>query len=348
MRDTRQVESCIHKSIVIDNVINTQFGEDSLEAEAYLEFKRGSARVSPFISAPFRGLNPAFRIEEAAASMRDPYTFEWQEEPIFDVPLGGYTSDVPPWRNVKKKAALYYNGMGRGDFAKMVMQTSVVAIASTEQAKEIHSNFDDLIAWIYQLEPPTYPQPIDQEAKNRGQVVFEANCTRCHGTYHEDPAQESYPNLLVSLEIVGTDPHYARYSNKNPALSRWLNQGWYAQNDAEGEDSLQAFPLLGYIAPPLDGIWASAPYLHNGSVPNLKSLLKSSLRPSRWQRDFDLSTYDFEQMGWPYTVPNEGEFLGDPTVYDTRVEGYSKQGHLFADHLSDEERRDLLEYLKSL
>ena len=103
---------------LIDNVINTQFGEDSLEAEAYLEFKRGSARVSPFVAAPFRGLNPAFRIEEAAASMRDPYTFEWQEEPIFDVPLGGYTSDVPPWWNVKKKAALYYNGMGRGDFAK--------------------------------------------------------------------------------------------------------------------------------------------------------------------------------------------------------------------------------------
>ena len=158
----------------------------------------------------------------------------------------------------------------------MVMQTSVVAIASTEQAKEIHSNFDDLIAWIYELEPPTYPQPIDQEAKDRGQVIFEANCTRCHGTYHEDPAQESYPNLLVSLEIIGTDPHYARYSNESPALSRWLNQGWYAQNDAEGEDSLQAFPLLGYIAPPLDGIWASAPYLHNGSVPNLKSLLKAA------------------------------------------------------------------------
>ena len=53
-------------------------------------------------------------------------------------------------------------------------------------------------------------------------------------------------------------------------------------------------------------------------------------------------------MGWPYTVPNEGELLGEPTVYDTTVEGYSKQGHLFADHLSDEERNDLLEYLKSL
>ena len=333
---------------LIDNIVNTQFGADSLEAEAYLEFKRGSARVAPFVVAPFRGLNPAFRIEEAAASMRDPFTFEWLDEPSFEVPMGGYTSDVPPWWNVKKKAALYYNGMGRGDFAKMIMQTSVVAIANVEQAAQIHSNFDDLLAWIYQLEPPSYPREIDTESKDRGQTLFEANCARCHGTYDEDPDLETYPNLLVSLEVVGTDPHYASYPNQSPELSRWLNQGWYAQSNAEGEDRLQAYPLLGYVAPPLDGIWASAPYLHNGSVPNLKSLLNSRLRPSRWQRDFDSSRYDFEQIGWPYTVPNEGEQIGDPTVYDTQIEGYSKQGHLFADYLSDVERNDLLEYLKSL
>ena len=333
---------------VIDNIINTQFGVDSPEAEAYLEFRRGSARVAPFVVAPFRGLNPAFRIEDAAASMRDPNTFAWQDEPLFDLPAVGYASDVPPWWNVKKKAALYYNGMGRGDFAKMIMQTSVVAIANVEQAKDIHSRFDDLLAWMYELEPPVFPRDIDQEAQARGQQIFETNCTRCHGTYHEDPSQETYPNLLVSLDTVGTDPFYASYANQNPDLSRWLNRSWYAQTDAEGEDRLQAFPLPGYVAPPLDGIWASAPYLHNGSVPNLKTLLNSTLRPVRWQRNFDSTAYDFDNMGWPYTVPNDDELLNDPNVYDTQVEGYSSQGHIFADHLSDEERSDLLEYLKSL
>ena len=41
---------------------------------------------------------------------------------------------------------------------------------------------------------------------------------------------------------------------------------------------------VGYQAPPLDGIWASAPYLHNGSVPTLRALLDSSSRPSRFTR----------------------------------------------------------------
>ena len=53
-------------------------------------------------------------------------------------------------------------------------------------------------------------------------------------------------------------------------------------------------------------------------------------------------------MGWTYTVPSDGEDVGDPEVYDTGVTGYSADGHLFADHLSDRERADLLEYLRSL
>ena len=333
---------------VLTNIINTRFGEDSPEAEAYLEFSRGSTRVSPYALAPFRGVNPAFRLEDAAASMRNPSTFEWLDEPLFEVSIGGFASDVPPWWNVKKKAALYYNGMGRGDFPKMMMQTSVVAISNTEQAKQIHSHFDDLLAWIYQLEPPLYPHPLDENLRLRGEMIFNEHCSSCHGTYHIDPAQETYPNLLIALDVVGTDPHYARHANETPALSRWLNQGWYADTDAEGGDSFNAFPLLGYVAPPLDGIWATAPYLHNGSVPTLAALLNSDLRPIRWQRNFESSAYDYERIGWPYIIPADHELQGDPTVYDTDLEGYSGQGHIFGDVLNESERAELMEYLCSL
>ena len=53
--------------------------------------------------------------------------------------------------------------------------------------------------------------------------------------------------------------------------------------------------------PPLDGVWATAPYLHNGSVPTLEAVLKSSDRPALWQRKlreagnvkgYDLSIFD--------------------------------------------------------
>jgi hypothetical protein len=60
----------------------------------------------------------------------------------------------------------------------------------------------------------------------------------------------------------------------------------------------------GYIAPPLDGIWATAPYLHNGSVPDLATLLKSSSRPTYWLRSFDDGDYDLTNVGWKCTTPN--------------------------------------------
>ena len=349
---------------VLETVVRNSYGEESPEWAAFVDYGRGSARVAPYTRAPFRGVNPAFVIEAAASASRDPNTFAWLEEPL--VPLEpfaeGISSDVPPWWNVKKKAALYYNGMGRGRFSKMLMQISVVAIRNVEQAAEIHSHFADLLAWLEALEPPAYQGALDAELAGRGQTLFEANCTRCHGSYQSSvlpTREEQYPNLLISLEQVGTDPAYAQQMSARPSLSNWINEGWYgrslddprASEQGLGPAQMQAFPLDGYVAPPLDGVWVTAPYLHNGSVPTLKALLNSATRPTRWSRDFNSSEYDLEQVGWPHQQVTEAELsaLEDPSsVYDTTVRGYGNQGHTFADHLSDEERAALLEYLKSI
>ncbi|RKH14567.1 hypothetical protein D7V97_02770 [Corallococcus sp. CA053C] len=72
---------------------------------------------------------------------------------------------------------------------------------------------------------------------------------------------------------------------------------------------------FGYIAPPLYGAWASAPYFHNGSVPTLWDVLKPSDRPAVWKRkqtapnvlgtnagyDMSYSAYDFAKLGWSVT-----------------------------------------------
>lgn len=349
----------------LELVVRNTYGEGSPEWEAFVEYGRGSARVAPYTRSPFRGVNPAFIIEAVAGASRDPNSFAWLEEPL--VPLepfaDGVSSDVPPWWNVKKKAALYYNGMGRGRFSKMLMQISVVAIRDTAQAAQIHSRFADLLAWLERLEPPAFPEALDPELAARGQAVFEANCTRCHGTYQSSAltalTEERYPNLLISLAQVGTDPAYALQMSAQPSLSRWINEGWYGSPLADqlaieqglGPAQMQAFPLEGYVAPPLDGVWVTAPYLHNGSIPTLSALLNSALRPERWRRDFSSSDYDLAQVGWPYSSLTEAELaaLEDPSeVYDSTVRGYSNQGHTFADHLSDEERAALLEYLKGI
>jgi hypothetical protein len=107
----------------------------------------------------------------------------------------------------------------------------------------------------------------------------------------------------------------------------------------------------GYVAPPLDGIWASAPYLHNGSVPTLWHLFHPEQRPVVWQRDED--GYDRERVG--LVVRQFDKLPADVTdprqkrrYFDTRLPGKSAQGHDFPDRLSPDEKRQVLEYLKTL
>ena len=111
-----------------------------------------------------------------------------------------------------------------------------------------------------------------------------------------------------------------------------------------GENPAQLVPYRGYIAPPLDGVWITAPYLHNGSVPTLEAVLNSSTRPQYWSRDFDKPEYDYEKNGWKYTAATSS-LKG---VYNTTLSGYGNYGHYFGDKLKDKERKAVIEYLKTL
>jgi hypothetical protein len=99
--------------------------------------------------------------------------------------------------------------------------------------------------------------------------------------------------------------------------------------------------LMAYKAKPLAGVWATAPYLHNGSVPNLYQLL---LPPGRRQRTFYVGsrTFDPKRVGL-LTRKSPGAFL-----FDTGLPGNSNAGHTYGTDLTDEQRWDLLEYLKTL
>ncbi|MCB0577028.1 MAG: hypothetical protein KDC61_20890, partial [Saprospiraceae bacterium] len=109
----------------------------------------------------------------------------------------------------------------------------------------------------------------------------------------------------------------------------------------------QLLPNSGYVAPPLDGIWATAPYLHNGSVPTLEDLLNSPQRPAYWKRTFDNTEaeYDKVKVGWKYSVETS---QADADTYNTTLAGYRNQGHTFGDVLGADDRKALIEYLKTL
>ena len=121
----------------------------------------------------------------------------------------------------------------------------------------------------------------------------------------------------------------------------WFNTSWFSK----GEHPAKLVPFNGYVAPPLDGVWITAPYLHNGSIPTIEALLDSRLRPRYWSRDFKKSKYDYERLGWTYAThpsPDKND------RYDTTLPGYGNQGHTFGDKLDDTERRAVIEYLKTI
>lgn len=111
-------------------------------------------------------------------------------------------------------------------------------------------------------------------------------------------------------------------------------------------------PILGYKARPLTGIWATAPYLHNGSVPNLFQLL---LPPERRMQSFWLGTRQFDtvDVGFATGQSDENVFR-----FDTRdpqgnvIWGNFNGGHDYGNAALDanggRDRRDLVEYLKTL
>ncbi|MEQ8705752.1 MAG: c-type cytochrome [Phaeodactylibacter sp.] len=317
--------------------VDFKYKKDEPEWEAYEDFSRYFNAMAPYIQTNQPGANPAFRLAEACMRHRDPVDLTYRETPNYDMMDYTIATDVPPLWHVKKKNALYYNGIGRGDFTKLLFQASVLGIPDSTAAREAIIGFKDVLAWLQTLEPPAYPGPVDQALAAEGQVIFEENCSKCHGTYGEE---ETYPNKLVSLALVKTDPMYANYA-KNSGIVEWYNSSWFAQSEPKSYFA----PELGYVAPPLDGIWATAPYLHNGSVPTVAALLDSKNRPDIWVRSGDSRDYDHEQLGWAYTELDKAK--GD-WAFDTNRPGYSNKGHDFGDKLSVGERTAVIEYLKTL
>jgi hypothetical protein len=112
-------------------------------------------------------------------------------------------------------------------------------------------------------------------------------------------------------------------------------------------------PFPGYVPPPLDGIWATAPYLHNGSVPNVELVLNSKARPKYWKRmDLDDANFDENSLGWPFEEVSYSQAEAPAEernrIYDTTYFSQTNGGHVFGDHLSHAERRAVIEYLKTL
>jgi mono/diheme cytochrome c family protein len=306
--------------------------------QASKEFLDITKTIGPYLITKVRGVNAADRLAAVLAAHRNSSDFTWSSKPLVDIPEEVIPSDVPAWWLLKKKHAMFYNGFGRGDFGRFLMASNLLTVSDTAESRNVDNRISDVLAYIYSLQPPKYPKTINTDLAQKGKIIFTSTCSKCHGSYGEN---ETYPNLLIPESIIQTDSFLYSANYQNPQFIGWFNNSWFAQ----GDHPAKLVPYNGYIAPPLDGVWATAPYLHNGSVPNLEALLNSKLRPMYWQRNFDAPKYDYENPGWPYIQHSEP---GDNTVYNTVLNGYGNKGHYFGDKLTDKERMAVIEYLKTL
>jgi hypothetical protein len=219
--------------------------------------------------------------------------------------------------------------------------------------------------YLETAQPPAYPYPIDSQLAARGKPVYEQYCAHCHGTpqppFRATPPADGAcdyerPNAecvgtVTPIEKIGTDPSRLNSYTWLLAVNQSTLYAGYEKDWGFSEPYPQRFHLFrkthGYANSPLDGIWLRAPYLHNGSVPNLRELLEpSSARTKVFYRGNDV--FDRENIGFVSDLPSQGgrEFFR----IDTAQPGNGNQGHegqAYGTELPQDEKQALIEYLKT-
>ncbi|HVT36299.1 MAG TPA: hypothetical protein VHE37_11970, partial [Nevskiaceae bacterium] len=361
-------------------------------------------------------------------------------------PNGG-SLDAPAWWNVGHRPVKFQDGFLamdalRSDFGFFLPGPGPGGFDWVRQ----HVRDGD--TWLMSLKSPPYPGAVDTALAEQGAIIFHSknlwdetlhnpvakpdggngSCASCHGAYSpryvndpaylDTPALEGVASYIVPRDLIATDS--ARVDSDSEAGEQYGRKDFFAYPETASDDpdldcttqnraEIRQGRLPGYLAPPLYGVWASAPYFHNGSVPTVWEVLQPANRSAIWRRvstpnrpdqlglvmgyDTDLArAYDHQRLGWKYDVlacgdagatpylecnpsqdsgptfldllnlidshnpfswylglpPSSDQDLENRKIYNTRMYGQGNGGHEFTSVLTDQERRALVEYLKTL
>jgi mono/diheme cytochrome c family protein len=220
---------------------------------------------------------------------------------------------------------------------------------SPARAPENLEHVADVMEFTTHYTPPPFPGVVDATRAARGQKLYVAQCQSCHGTFEERDGRmvlTSFPNIIVPQAAMGSDD------------ARWRSV------DSDAIVALRKSPIGktvdiastgGYVAMTLTGAWASAPYMHNGSVPTLWDFLHPAERPKRFL--VGGHRLDFKKLGIDQHIDASGAPAypdgyvpwSTPALYDATTPGRTNSGHeaQFAG-LSEDDKSDLLEFMKRL
>jgi cytochrome c2 len=259
-------------------------------------------------------------------------------------------SDPPAWWLLKRKKTRDWTDGINARSTRVDMVSLFTPLNSGSYIKKQEGAFADISAYLLTIEAPKYPFPIDLAKAAKGREIFKHTCVRCHGSYGPTG---SYPNKIVPLEEIGTDTTLA--NSLTPELAERLNASWLAQETGPDGKPYRIEEPKGYQAPPLDGVWATAPYFHNSSAPTVYDVLNSKARPIFYTRSYrgEREDYDPIKLGLKITALNNPPATNSASweqrrIYDTRRNGRGNGGHTLGDDLGEAERLAVIEYLKTL
>jgi hypothetical protein len=212
---------------------------------------------------------------------------------------------------------------------------------------------EPLNPFINNLPPSPYPfTSVDLARAKEGKTLFKERCASCHKANNSTIYPVSRLGVDPNRTMVNTD--VSRYgltalvmeactiyglNNEGKPGAQWcIPQGdWNARQEEYFRDTPRrvAEGTNGYKADMLYGIWAQAPYLHNGSVPTIGQLICPSTRPAKFLRGnlyYDEALMGFEWANRPMARygPNDTILVKE---YDTTVPGKANGGHTFGSDL---------------
>jgi len=226
---------------------------------------------------------------------------------------------------------------------------------------------DELTSYVFNTEAPKYnnffPRRIKIDQAMRGQKLFLKTCSGCHGIYDKGwDETEQYDQAIATTKVwyhkstpvidVGTDP------------LRFEGMKYFADdlNNLKISKSIKTVvkPQVGYVPPPLVGIWARWPYFHNNSAPTLYDVITPDFKRTKSYiavESIDPKVdFDFVKNGYPHPSKIKEPFKSNKKYrYNSKVRGLSNSGHTFMlvdangkEKMSESEKMDLIEFLKTL
>jgi hypothetical protein len=195
-----------------------------------------------------------------------------------------------------------------------------------------HWSLQLLEQWILRLDAPKFPLNIDEALASKGHAIFKQHCAECHSE------QGARFNQIIPLQEVKTDSHRLEMWNAEAAekYNKYIFNRNYRFTRFRKTD--------GYVAVDLKGIWLRGPYLHNGSVANINELLTTAAdRTSTFCIGYDV--LDPVNLGF---VTSGATACKEGFVFQVAQPGNSNQGHEYGTLLHADQKRALVEYLKTL